>query len=135
MGVVYMVKKCTNYLKHMLVYLISFVLNYFIFILVMSFIKNNHIFGIQIANLCAWIVSMLFIFFIDKLFVPDLVNENNSSELHKFILIRILSLIIEVMVLFIFVNVFRFDYFTIKIISLILLFFFNHFYVSRIKLS
>ena len=43
MGVVYMVKKCTNYLKHMLVYLISFVLNYFIFILVMSFIKNNHI--------------------------------------------------------------------------------------------
>lgn len=130
-----MVKKCANYLTHMLIHLTSFVINYLIFIFFMKFIKGNSVVGIQIVNLISWIVSMLFIFFIDKLFVPDLVNENNSKELHKFILIRLLSLIIEVMMLFIFVSVIRNDYHKVKLISLALLFFFNHFYVSRIKFN
>lgn len=130
-----MVKKCANYLKHMLIHLISFIINYLIFIFFMIFVKENSAVGIQIVNLLAWIISMLFIFFIDKLFVPDLVNENNSKELHKFILIRLLSLIIEVMILFIFVSVIRIDYHKVKLISLALLFFFNHFYVSRVKFN
>lgn len=127
-----MVKKCTNYIKHILIYIVSFVLNYLTFITLVNFISGNGIVGIQIVNLISWIVSMLFIFFIDKLFVPDLVNENNSRELYKFILIRILSLIIEVLILFIFVSVLSFDQYSVKLISLIVLFVFNHFYVSRI---
>lgn len=130
-----MVKKCANYLKHMLIHLISFIINYLMFILLMTFVNKNSLVGIQVSNLISWIISMLFIFFIDKLFVPDLVNEHNSSELYKFILIRLLSLIIEVVILFIFVSVIRCDYYTVKLISLILLFFFNHFYVSRVKFN
>ena len=130
-----MVKKCANYLTHMLIHLTSFVINYLIFIFFMKFIKGNGVVGIQIVNLISWTISMMFIFFVDKLFVPDLVNENNSKELHKFILIRLLSLIIEVMVLFMFVTIIRFDYYKIKLISLALLFFFNHFYVSRVKFN
>lgn len=130
-----MVKKCANYLKHMLIHLISFIINYLIFIFFMMFVKENSVVGIQIVNLISWTISMLFIFFVDKIFVPDLVNENNSKELHKFILIRLLSLIIEVMILFIFVSVIRIDYHKVKLVSLVLLFFFNHFYVSRIKFN
>ena len=130
-----MVKKCANYLTHMLIHLISFVINYLIFIFLMAFIKENSVVGIQIVNLISWVISMLFIFFVDKLFVPDLVNEHNSKELHQFILIRLLSFMIEVMVLFIFVGVIRFDYHTVKLISLALLFFFNRFYVRRIKFN
>ena len=130
-----MVKKCANYLKHMLIHLVSFVINYLIFILFMMFVKENSVVGIQIVNLISWTISMLLIFFVDKLFVPDLVNENNSKELHKFILIRLLSLMIEVMILFIFVSVIRIDYHKVKLISLTLLFFFNHFYVSRVKFN
>lgn len=130
-----MIKKCTNYLKHLLVYLISFIINYVIFILFMLLINKNNSVSIQVVNLISWIVSMLFIFYADKKFVPDLVNENNSSELFKFILIRILSLIIEVLILFIFVSIFQMNYYKIKIISLVLLFIFNSFYVRRIKIS
>ena len=130
-----MVKKCSNYLKHILIYLISFVINYLIFILFMFFVGKSSIVGIQVVNLISWIISMMFIFYVDKKFVPDLVNENNSNELFKFILIRLLSLIVEVMILFIFVSVFRSDYYIVKLISLILLFFFNHFYVRRVKFS
>lgn len=121
-----------NYLKHILIYTVSFCINYFIFTGFMYFVNNN-IIGIQIVNLVAWIASMIFIFFVDKIFVPDLVNENNSSELFKFILIRILSLIIEVLILFVFVSVLQINYYLIKLISLSLLFVFNHFYVTRIK--
>lgn len=130
-----MVKKCTNYLKHIIIYLISFVINYLIFILFMFFVGKDSLIGLQIVNLISWIVSMMFIFYVDKKYVPDLVNENNSNELFKFILIRLLSLIVEVMILFIFVSVFRANYYSIKLISLVLLFFFNHFYVKRVKFS
>jgi hypothetical protein len=120
-----MVKKCVNYLTHMLIHLVSFVINYLFFILLMLFAGENSVVGLQITNLISWIISMLFIFFVDKLFVPDLVNENNSKELYQFILIRLLSLIIEVMVIFIFISVIRIDYHKVKLVSLVLLFFFN----------
>lgn len=128
-----MIKKFTNYFKHALIHLISFVLNYLIFIFFMKFIVHENLIGIQIINLISWFISMMFIFFIDKLFVPDLVNENNSNELFHFILIRILSLIIESIILFIFISILKNNYYNVKLVSLILLFFFNHFYVRRIK--
>lgn len=119
--------------KHFFIYLISFGINYLIFVLLMLFISNKNIIGINIVNLIAWIISMLFIFYIDKKYVPDLVDENNSSELFKFILIRIFSLIIEVMILYVFVIMLQKNYYLIKLISLILLFVFNEFYVKNIK--
>jgi len=128
-----MLKKYSNYLKHLMIHFISFVINYVIFILIMSFIEADNIIGIQMSNLIAWIISMLFIFFIDKKYVPDLVNEHNSAELFKFILIRLLSLIIEILIIYIFVNILRANYYSIKLISLIMLFFFNSFYVRHIK--
>ena len=130
-----MVKRCTNYLKHMLIHLTSFIINYLLFILLMNLIKGDNIISIQIINLIAWIVSMFFIFFVDKLFVPDLVNEHNSNELYKFILVRILSLIIEVLILFIFVSVLQNDLGIVKLVSLVVLFFFNNFYVNHIKFN
>lgn len=130
-----MIKKYSNYLKHLMIHLMSFVINYVIFIVIMLFIDANNIIGIQVSNFIAWIVSMLFIFFIDKKYVPDLVNEDNSSELFKFILIRLLSLMIEILIIYIFVNILRANYYSIKLISLIMLFFFNSFYVRHIKFN
>ena len=130
-----MLKKYSNYLKHLMIHFMSFVINYVIFIVIMLFIDANNIIGIQVSNLIAWIISMLFIFFIDKKYVPDLVNEDNSSELFKFILIRLLSLIIEILIIYIFVNILRANYYSIKLISLVILFFFNRFYVRRIKFN
>lgn len=129
-----MVKKCKDYLKHILIHFMSFVINYLIFIVLMMFVKNTNPIGIQIVNLISWIVSMLFIFHIDKRYVPDLVNEENSSELFKFILIRILSLMIEVLIIFIFISIFSFNYYIVKLISLCILFIFNSFYVNKIQI-
>ena len=119
--------------KYYIIYLVSFIINYLIFILGMFFVRDNGIIGINIVNLIAWVLSMLFIFYIDKKYVPDLVDENNSSQLFKFILIRIFSLIIEVMILYIFVIILGKNYYSVKLISLILLFIFNEFYVKHIK--
>lgn len=128
-----MSKVVKDRLKHFIIYLISFGINYLVFILFMLFIGKDSAIGINIANLVAWIVSMLFIFYIDKKYVPDLVDENNSSELFKFILIRIFSLIIEVVIIYIFIIILKNNYYLVKIISLILLFIFNEFYVRHIQ--
>ena len=74
-----------------------------------------------------------FYIFVDKIFVPDLVDENNSSELFKFILIRILSLIIESLIIYIFIIILRNNYYLIKFMSLVLLFILNEFYVRHIQ--
>ena len=119
--------------KHLIIYLISFAINYMIFIFLMLFVSENSAVGINIVNLIAWIVSMVFIFFVDKKYVPDLVDENNSSELFKFILIRIFSLIIEALIIYIFIIILKKNYYLIKLISLFLLFYFNRFDVKYIK--
>lgn len=119
--------------KHLIIYLISFAINYLIFTFLMFFVKNNGVVGINIVNLIAWIVSMLFIFFVDKKYVPDLVDENNSAELFKFILIRIFSLIIESLIIYIFIIILKNNYYLVKLISLLFLFYFNEFYVRNIK--
>jgi len=119
--------------KHLIIYLISFAINYMIFIFLMLFVSENSAVGINIVNLIAWIVSMVFIFFVDKKYVPDLVDENNSSELFKFILIRIFSLIIEALIIYIFIIILKNNYYLVKLISLFILFYFNRFYVKYIK--
>lgn len=128
-----MAKVVKDQFKHFLIYLISFAINYMIFIFLMLFVNKDNAVGINIVNFIAWIVSMLFIFYIDKLYVPDLVDENNSSELFKFILIRILSLIIEIMIIYIFIIILNNDHYLVKLISLLVLFIFNEFYVKHIK--
>ena len=66
--------------KHLIIYLISFAINYMIFIFLMLFVSENSAVGINIVNLIAWIVSMVFIFFVDKKYVPDLVDENKDID-------------------------------------------------------
>lgn len=126
-------KNINNHLKHLFVYFISFCINYFIFIFGILFISRSSIVGMNIVNLIAWIISMLFIFYVDKKYVPDLVDENNSSELFKFILIRVFSLIIEFLIIYIFIIILGFNYYLVKLISLILLFIFNEFCIRKIK--
>lgn len=128
-----MSKVVKDKVKHLVIHLISFLINYLIFIFLMIFINKNNSVGINIVNLIAWIISMLFIFYIDNKYVPDLVDENNSSELFKFILIRIFSLIIEALIIYIFIIILKNNYYLVKIISLLLLFIFNEFYVRHIK--
>ncbi len=126
-------KTVKNYLKHLIIYLMSFIINYLIFIVLMLFISYKNYIGIQIFNVIAWVISMLFIFYVDQKYVPDLVDENNSKELFKFILVRILSLIIESIIIFVFINIFQCNYYLIKLFSLVSLFILNSFYVKNIK--
>lgn len=119
--------------KHAFIYLMSFSINYLIFIFLMFFVDKNNYVGINIVNLIAWVVSMLFIFYIDKKYVPDLVDENNSSELFKFILIRLFSFIIESLIVYIFIIILKDNYYLVKFIGLLLLFVFNEFYVKNLK--
>jgi len=127
------INNCKNHCKHFIIYLISFIINYLLFILLMFIINSNNVVGMYLINFVVWVLSMLFIFYIDKKYVPDLVDENNSSELVKFILVRVLSLIIETLIIYIFIIILKNNYYLVKLISLILLFGLNEFYVRNFK--
>ena len=130
-----MVKVVKKAAKYLIIHLASFCLNYLIFIIGMFFVNHDNVIIINIINLLAWIASMIFIFFIDKIWVPDLIDENNNSELFKFILIRVFSLIIESMIIFIFIIVLNKNHYLVKLISLFLLFVLNEVYVRKIQLK
>lgn len=130
-----MLKEVKKQIKNFIIYLISFCINYLVFVIGMFFINENNVIGINVVNLIAWIMSMLFIFYIDKKYVPDLVDENNINELFEFILIRIFSLIIEAVVIYIFIIILKNNYYFVKLASLLILFAFNNFYVKHIQLK
>lgn len=94
---------------------------------------NNKLVGMQLINLISFILSMLFIFYVDKKYVPDLVDENNSSELLKFILLRIFGLIFEAIILYIFISILDYKFYFIKFIGLFILFILNSFCVKKFK--
>ena len=122
-----------KYIKHFIIYFISFCINYLIFIIFMLFSNASNAIALSLINLFSWIVSMLFIFYIDRKYVPDLVDENNSRELFKFILIRFFGLIAESLILFIFITILRNNYYFVKFVSLVLLFILNSFYVHYVQ--
>ena len=121
-----------NYALHLFIYFISFALNYIIFLIGML-LFNNKLVGMHLINLISFILSMLFIFYVDKKYVPDLVDENNSSELLKFILLRIFGLIFEAIILYIFISILDYKFYFIKFIGLFILFILNSFCVKKFK--
>ena len=63
--------------KHLIIYLISFAINYLIFIFLMLFVNENSAVGINVVNLIAWIVSMIksmFLIWLMKIIVANYLN-------------------------------------------------------------
>ena len=63
--------------------------------------------NLYLNNFIAWVMAVLFAFFTNKFFVfTSISNKNIASEIGKFFLARIISLGIEMLGLFIFIEMF-----------------------------
>ena len=83
-------------------------------------------FNYIISNILAWFISVLFAFISNKLFVFSSKN-NYLKEILLFYLSRILSLVIESVVLFVLINGLNTDVLISKIITNILVIIINYF--------
>lgn len=87
------------------------------------FIKNIHYI---LANIFAWILAVVFAYFTNRLFVFRSQNKNKIKEFIKFSGSRIITLLIETGLLFMLIDLIKFDEFWSKVIGQIVVIVLNY---------
>lgn len=70
-----------------------------------------------IANVISWVVAVIFAYITNRRYVFESSNENKIKEVISFFMARVLTLIVDVLIMLIFVNVLGFNDKIMKIIS------------------
>ncbi|MDO5569192.1 MAG: GtrA family protein [bacterium] len=79
-----------------------------------------------VSNIPAWIIAVTFAYTTNRMFVFRSKDKNILKEIISFFIFRILSLIIDMLMIYIFVNIFNFNDMLIKVISNIIVIILNY---------
>ncbi len=101
------------------------IINYLIFgglttlISIVTYALFAKVFNIDylISNVLSWIIAVLFAYITNKIFVFESKSKKNIKEITSFFFFRIVSLLIEMIILYIFVDMFHIDDLFTKIIA------------------
>lgn len=126
-------KKISNLFKkyqEMIMYLIFGVLTTIVslvtyFILTNTFLDPKDSIMLQVANIVAWIISVLFAYVTNRKYV---FNSHGSilKEFLKFTISRVFSLIVDMLMMFVFVSVLKYNDGVIKLISQVVIIILNY---------
>ena len=94
--------------------LISLVVYY---ICVHTFLNPNNGFELQVANIISWIAGVSFAYVTNRIFVFKSKEKNILKECTNFVGSRIITLLLDMFIMFLFVTVFKIDDLIAKIIS------------------
>ena len=83
------------------------------------FAKVFHI-DYLISNVLSWIIAVLFAYITNKIFVFESKSKKNIKEITSFFFFRIISLIMEMIILYVFVDMLHIDDLVTKIIAQII---------------
>jgi Predicted membrane protein len=83
---------------------------------------------IMTSNVLSWVIAVIFAFFMNKIFVFKSKQKGNklAKEVIEFVKFRILSLVIELVLIYITVKVLKFDDMIMKIIAQIIVILLNY---------
>lgn len=84
--------------------------------LVSTFLNPEDSLQLQLANIISWIISVLFAYFTNRSYVFKVKDQKIFQEFIKFVASRIFTLLIDMLMMFIFVSLLHFDDKIIKII-------------------
>jgi len=126
-----MIKKYYTKYKEIINYLIFGVLTTIVslatyYLLVYTILNANNSLELQIANIISWITCVTFAYITNKKYVFEPTNKNKIREISEFYLSRIASLLIDMILMFIFVSVFKFNDKLIKLIVQIIIIIINY---------
>lgn len=96
------------------------------FILTSTLLNPDKIFDLSLANIISWIISVTFAYFTNRFFVFESKNERVLKESLKFYFSRIGTLLIELLIMFVFVTLFKFNDKIIKIFAQITIIILNY---------
>ncbi len=128
MRIVELIRKCFDiYKKHkeLFNYLIFGFLTTVIslavyYALTFTILNPKNTIELQIANIISWIAGFLFAYFTNRKFVFESKTENISKEFFKFFLSRIFTLILDMLIMFVFVTCLKLNDKVFKIVSQVL---------------
>ena len=96
------------------------------FLLTISLFDPNKAFELSIANILSWIISVTFAYFTNRIFVFESKDKKIVKESVKFYFSRVGTLLIELLIMFVFVNLLEFNDKIIKIIAQVTIIILNY---------
>ena len=96
------------------------------FLLTISLFDPNKAVELSIANILSWIISVTFAYFTNRIFVFESKDKKIIKESVKFCFSRVGTLLIELLIMFIFVNLLEFNDKIIKIIAQVTIIILNY---------
>ena len=88
---------------------------------VITFLNPNNAFQLQIANILSWILAVAFAYATNRKFVFESKDPNKLKELIKFVTARLLTLFLDMLVMFILVTLLHFNDKISKLISQVII--------------
>lgn len=96
------------------------------YLLTLTVLDASNAIYLQIANIIAWLVSVTFAYFTNRRFVFKVQNKSNIREGINFYLSRISTLLIDMIIMYIFVSLLKFDNRIMKLITQIVIIILNY---------
>ena len=88
---------------------------------VLTFLNPNNAFQLQIADILSWILAVAFAYVTNRKFVFESKDPNKLKELIKFVTARLLTLFLDMLVMFILVTLLHFNDKISKLISQVII--------------
>lgn len=85
-----------------------------------TFLDGNNAFQLQVANVISWIGAVAFAYVTNRVFVFKSKNENMLKEITAFVSSRVLTLLLDMAVMFLLATLLKIDYNVSKIVAMVL---------------
>lgn len=85
-----------------------------------TFLDGNNAFQLQVANVISWIGAVAFAYVTNRVFVFKSTNEDKLKEAIAFVSSRVLTLLLDMAVMFVLATLMKVDYNISKIIAMVL---------------
>lgn len=115
----YKYKEIINYLIFGILTTVVSLLVYYIS--VFTFLNPENAFQLQIANIISWIAGVIFAYFTNRKFVFESKEKNKIKEASKFVSARVITLILDMGIMYFGVTVFGFNDKIVKLFSQIII--------------
>ena len=96
------------------------------YLLTITILSPNNPLELTIANIISWIISVLFAYITNRKYVFQSKDKNILKEASKFTLSRVTTLIIYILLMFIFVSILHFNDKIIKLLVQIIIIILNY---------
>ena len=120
-------KKYEELINYLIIGILTTVVSLAIYyLLTLTILDANNKVYLQIANIISWLASVTFAYFTNRKFVFKVKNKSNIKECLNFYISRISTLLIDMIIMYIFVSRLKFDNKIVKLISQVVIIILNY---------